>query len=613
MKHLSIQKVFSMLVFTCAGILAEAQNTCMNPVIISSLPYSSGNVSTCGAGDDYSPMDLCAGGDYGTGEDYVFQLEVNETLFPASYTYILGGTMGFKSMTIHSACPATMGNCLGAITTGPFNLGVGSISFNANGTYYLIIDNDAVQGGLCGQFSLTLTKLPAQLLNDECPTATEIISGPNCVPVIGTTNTATDENEPGQCQNMGDENDVWFGFTATAATQVVTVQGIPGFDAIIGAQVVCGTPGRPDGGDCVDDFDDGEAERLILTNLTVGEYYYVQVQDAEHDNFPISLFTICVSDPLPNDQCANATDLGTAPTVVSGNLSAATDEGVIAKPSCDLSTSGTPVNDMWYRFTTNETGGNVTITLSNTTFDGILSVYGGCAPPVMEIACIDQFIFFPEVIQLTNLPPGTTYYIRVSGYNGDFGSFTLSINGTALPVELKSFTGKAVESENILYWSVLTERNVAHYSIERSTDAAVNWQQIGRQESDNSLNGEYVFMDENPPAVGYYRLRTSDIDGREVVSDVVTIIRESDRFQVVSALPNPAADMLKVVCQVPAEADAAATVLDMNGRRLQQQSYSFVKGLNTIHLDVTGLPSGTYLLQLAGSGGELNHVRFVKK
>lgn len=366
MKHLSIQKVILMLIFICAGILAEAQNTCLNPVIISSVPFSSGNVSTCGAGDDYAPADLCAGGDYGSGEDYVFQLTVNEAILPVSYTYILSGSAGWKSMTLHSACPPTFVNCLGAITTGSFNLAVGSISFSANGTYFIIIDTDAFQGESCGQFSLTLNKLPTELLNDECPTATEIISGPNCVPVIGTTNAATDENEPGQCQNSGDENDVWFGFTATATTQIVTVQGIPGFDAIIGAQVVCGNPGRPDGGECVDDYGDGEAERLYLTNLTVGEYYYVQVQDAEHDNFPISLFTICVSDPLANDQCASATDLGSAPAVISGNLAAAFDEGLIPQPSCDLSNPGTPVNDVWYRFTTNETGGNVTITLNNT-------------------------------------------------------------------------------------------------------------------------------------------------------------------------------------------------------------------------------------------------------
>jgi len=208
MKHLSIQKVLSILVFICMGSWAEAQNTCMNPVIISSLPYSSGNVSTCGSGNDYGPADLCAGSDYGSGEDYVFQLVVNEPQLPVSYTFILSGSTGFKSMTLHTACPPTIGNCLGAITTGAFNLAVGSVPISANGTYFIIIDTDDVQGEPCGQFSLTLNKLPAQLLNDECPTATEIMSGPNCVQVIGTTNTATDENEPGQCQNSGNENDV---------------------------------------------------------------------------------------------------------------------------------------------------------------------------------------------------------------------------------------------------------------------------------------------------------------------------------------------------------------------------------------------------------------------
>ncbi len=135
---------------------------------------------------------------------------------------------------------------------------------------------------------------PPPAPNDICALATEITPAATCTYTNGTTHNArTDAGD--DCRRNGVA--VWYKFKATATVHHVMVDGDAGFDAIVGAKAECGTTDFVPGGFCADNTSDGGVETLILTGLTVGNMYYIQVSDYQNDNKSTSTFKICVTVP----------------------------------------------------------------------------------------------------------------------------------------------------------------------------------------------------------------------------------------------------------------------------------------------------------------------------
>ncbi|WP_309613660.1 Ig-like domain-containing protein, partial [Flavobacterium sp.] len=160
-----------------------------------------------------------------------------------------------------------------------------------NGIYYVKVVNVGSDG------NMFLTSLCVTIDNDICAGATTLTSNTSCTTTTGSTIGATDNNETGDCTN-GTENAVWYQFTAVSTSHVVTVDGISGFDAVIGALTTCGTTTRPTGGNCVQNLVDGGIETLTLNGLTIGQTYKIQVHDNNGD-LTANAFTICVTHVAP--------------------------------------------------------------------------------------------------------------------------------------------------------------------------------------------------------------------------------------------------------------------------------------------------------------------------
>jgi len=99
----------------------------------------------------------------------------------------------------------------------------------------------------------------------------------------------------------------------------------------------------------------------------------------------------------------------------------------------------------------------------------------------------------------------------------------------ALPVQLTSFTGVAVDHVNRLDWTTVTETNCNYFDVERSNDGN-HFSSIGNvQGAGNSTSSNnYTFNDENPfPGVNYYRLKQMDYDGNYQYSSVINLINEN--------------------------------------------------------------------------------------
>ncbi|MCP4708741.1 MAG: PASTA domain-containing protein [Planctomycetes bacterium] len=130
---------------------------------------------------------------------------------------------------------------------------------------------------------------------------------------------------------------------------------------------------------------------------------------------------LVISDGLPlvsNDLCN-----GAIPVVAGGNnLGTTIDATGIIESTC----GDNDTLDIWYSYTATDDG-IVNITLTDSDFDTSLAVYDSCNTEVL--ACNDDF-GHPDIDSRVALymTDSTTYLIRVAGYDGQTGAFTLSID-----------------------------------------------------------------------------------------------------------------------------------------------------------------------------------------
>ncbi|WP_170826827.1 MopE-related protein [Flavobacterium caeni] len=172
----------------------------------------------------------------------------------------------------------------------------------------------------CGAVSLTVAS--------TCTPYSDTTSN-STTNVTNATNTTSNGVVAPDCSGAGvSVQDVWFKFTATAATHGVTVTPVSGFDA--GVQFYAVNSGTCGGSDlslgligCINAGTEGTAEQTSLTT-SIGQEYYVRVyrhpsgsSGAAQSN---SQFSVCVTTPVPvcttNTAPAHlATDVSLTPTL----------------------------------------------------------------------------------------------------------------------------------------------------------------------------------------------------------------------------------------------------------------------------------------------------------
>jgi len=152
--------------------------------------------------------------------------------------------------------------------------------------------------------------------------------------------------------------------------------------------------------------------------------------------------------PPPNDDCADAIALT---------------DGVPYNSNTDYATgsyeSGCALNDtkdVWHSYTPTSTG-LVTISLAGSTFDTTLAVFDECGGT--ELACNDDTCDGLQSEIMMVMTGANTYFIRVAGYYGDTGDYTLTVtnNPCDFPPEPNNPTPEDdvnnVPLDTILLWN----------------------------------------------------------------------------------------------------------------------------------------------------------------
>jgi len=354
----------------------------------------------------------------------------------SSFAYI-----DYQFRTVASGCAAAGWTCIddlsGASNSPSFTLTSGV-------QYYILLDPESTAGG---NVSFTIGCPVAAPANDNCAGAIALTVNPNlsCGTVTaGTVSGATDSGISSSCFGT-DDDDVWYRFVATNTSHYVSLLNVAGsttdmYHAVYSGASGCGALGAA--------LVCSDADSSIVTGLTIGQTYYVQIYSYTSTTGQTSTFNVCIGTPPPppsNDNCGGAIVLTVNPSVfctttTAGTIASATDSGIAAS-GC----FGTDDDDVWYRFVATNTSHYVSLlNVAGSTTDMYHAVYSGasgCGALGAALVCSDA-----DSSTVTGLTIGQTYYVQVYSYTsttGQTSTFDICI-GTPPPPPGNDNCGGAV-------------------------------------------------------------------------------------------------------------------------------------------------------------------------
>lgn len=298
--------------------------------------------------------------------------------------------------------------------------------------YYLKVTAVGAGGESVGCSVIKFRTAPAAPANDDCTDAVVLTVNPdmNCGSVAsGYTLGASDSGlltDP--CYGDADD-DVWFKFTATGTSHVVTLSNV----VSIGSNFNDEAYYQVFSGDCANLVSTvcGYGGMEILTGLTAGNTYYIRVYSyggaGEAQSFNLCVGTI--PPPPANDECSGALTAAAFPyTYTQSDAAGATNNGAYLEMCTNGMNDGT-----WFTFTGDGSTFDITVTTpADSYFDSQIGVFSGACGSLTCVDTIDgngsgetETISIPTVA-------GTVYYVNVGNYStwsDDLeGTFTISIN-----------------------------------------------------------------------------------------------------------------------------------------------------------------------------------------
>ena len=182
-----------------------------------------------------------------------------------------------------------------------------------------------------------------------------------------------------------------------------------------------------------------------------------------------------------------------------------------------------------------------------------------------------------------------------------FGSFANGAAG-ALPVKLSQFNASLANGKAVLNWTTDMERNVSHFTIERSTDGS-SFTDAGIifTEGDSEVKRNYSFRDPAVlPSKGviYYRLKMVDLDGKVEYSALRTLKMGGVSDVKIQTFPNPVISGLRIT--IPNGWQNRKVVYELysaQGQLLKRFENNNASQTETIQM--TSYQPGTYVIKVA--------------
>ena len=201
-------------------------------------------------------------------------------------------------------------------------------------------------------------------------------------------------------------------------------------------------------------------------------------------------------------------------------------------------------------------------------------------------------------------PVGYTNSIRPNTMFGFQG------NGTALPIDLVSFTGEMIDNNVELEWVVASQINNDYYKVEKSLNCE-QWEEVARIPGAGNSNTQmdYKIYDEKPyNGVSYYRLSQTDYDGGSETFSPISIVY--NKPITLSINPNPVKEILHLYLEETLRGSTHLTIFNTKGQKIYKKA--FIGDYKVINLNVEGFKKGYYLLEIDHDQRKGN-LKFLKK
>ena len=211
----------------------------------------------------------------------------------------------------------------------------------------------------------------------------------------------------------------------------------------------------------------------------------------------------------------------------------------------------------------------------------------------------------------------TASSVSVLGVN-NFSPYALGSTSQTLPLQFLSLSGYFDGRAAQLSWQVNTGAEANAYFIERSTDGTT----FTTIDVVNAANGirnagaiNFRYTDASTPSVKcYYRIRTTDINGKSFLSRVVFIKGDkANHLTIVGVWPNPVQNEASLIVSTPKAKMIMVEIANAAGVIVSRQHKSITEGNNTIALNLASFASGMYWIKIQDSQtGEMIQTKMVK-
>lgn len=355
---------------------------------------------------------------------------------------------------------------------------------------------------------------------------------------------------------------------------------------------------------------------------SAAEYLFRMDADNEGDTTP---FTIDLESytPANGDACNNAIPLSDNVPQDASNENCNYSWGPDDPDPVDLC-AGTIENTVWMSFTSDGSGADITINLSNIVCDnadvvatgppwgwynyasswqfGVVT--GNCGGPYTPVLCESggtgsyNTTFTPA--------PNTTYYLIMDGNGGSECSWIITVSGgvtNILPAELLYFSAMKANDDALIKWEARHEESTSHYELEHSTDGK-EYTVIQTRETKGAQEepAAYAYRHRNPSSeINYYRIKQVDWDG-QITYTPVRLVKMPEGPGSIEIFPNPASEQLNVVYLNSDAGDQPVKLISSAGITVWQSSNNF-SAHGSLQIPVSTFSPGIYFLEVHKPGG----------
>jgi hypothetical protein len=167
--------------------------------------------------------------------------------------------------------------------------------------------------------------------------------------------------------------------------------------------------------------------------------------------------------------------------------------------------------------------------------------------------------------------PGQTYTavsVTVPGV-ADFSAWTLSGNGSPLPIDLLLFTATLTDERTVdLLWVTASETSNDYFTIERTRDG-INYETVGVTDGAGNSTQllQYTGSDQHPySGISYYRLKQTDFNGAFSYSSPVAVHAGDDEKAELVVFPNPSTEQVTVSAPATEGQEVHVIMTDASGK-----------------------------------------------